>query len=228
MLVELILNSTGESNMKKISTWLIAAGIILILIPIAGSLYTKHQQNKLYEEYLNSPELKSSLEDLDSAFTESPVSPSAIEGTGSAIEEPTKPAVEAYKPAVIGRIKIPSASINLRLVEGSASKDLNWGAGHLTATPMPGEIGNCAIAGHRNYTFGSYFSRLGDVKIGDQITVEYKKTAYTYEAYEILTVLPDDTSVLGQTDKTSILTLITCTPKGSNSHRLIIHGKLIS
>ncbi|MBP6491877.1 MAG: sortase, partial [Clostridia bacterium] len=66
------------------------------------------------------------------------------------------------------------------------------------------------------------------VKIGDQVTVEYKKNSYTYEAYEILTVLPSDNSVLGQTDDASVLTLITCTPKGSNTHRLIIHAKLIT
>lgn len=208
--------------MKRISNWLILAGIIIILVPIIGSLYINYQQDKLYKEYLSSQEMQSSLDDLDSAFTETPVpTPAAV------APESTKPAIQAYKPTVIGRIKIPSVSIDLLLVEGTASKDLNWGAGHLTATPMPGEVGNCAIAGHRNYTFGSYFSRLGEVKIGDQITVTYNKTEYTYEAYEILTVLPTDNSVLGQTDESSILTLITCTPKGTNTHRLIIHAKLI-
>lgn len=207
--------------MKKISTWLIAAGIILILIPIAGSLYTSYQQDKLYEEYLNSQEMITAIEDLDTAFTEPPTPTSE-----AVTAEPVKP-VDTYKPTVIGRIKIPSASINLLLVEGTTSKDLNWGAGHMPSTPMPGETGNCAIAGHRNYTFGSYFSRLGEVQTGDLITIEYNKNEYTYEAYEILTVLPDDTSVLRRTDDAT-LTLITCTPKGSNTHRLIIHGKLIS
>lgn len=206
--------------MKKFSTWLIAAGIIIIFIPIVGSFYTSYQQDKLYEEYLNSQDMQSSLEDLETAFTENPT-------PASVSVETTKPAVETYLPTIIGRIKIPSVLIDLLLVEGTTSKDLNWGAGHLPTTPMPGETGNCAIAGHRNYTFGSYFSRLGEVKIGDQIIIEYNKTEYTYEAYEILTVLPDDTSVLGQTDDATILTLITCTPKGSNTHRLIIHGKLI-
>lgn len=207
--------------MKKFSTWFIIAGIIIIIIPIVGSLNKSYQQDKLYEEYLNSQEMTESIEDLDTAFTETRT-PAAVSETA------VKPSVPAYKPTVIGRIKIPVASIDLLLVEGSTSKDLNWGAGHLTATPMPGEIGNCAIAGHRNYTFGSYFSRLGEVKIGDQVTVEYKKSSYTYEVYEILTVLPSDNSVLGQTDDASILTLITCTPKGSNTHRLIIHAKLIT
>lgn len=133
--------------MKKLSTWLIIAGIVIILIPLAGSLYTYYQQNQLYDEYLNSQELKSSMVDLDAAFTEAAVSTSP--------EETPK---ADYKPAVIGRIKVPAASIDLMLVEGTTAKDLNWGAGHMTATPMPGEPGNCAIAGHRNHTFGSYIS----------------------------------------------------------------------
>ncbi len=210
--------------MKKLSNWLIIAGILVILTPIIGAFYTSYQQDKLYDEYLNSQEMNLSLEELDIAFSTS----TAISTDSGLSAEPEKPSVPAYKPTVIGRILIPVASIDILVVEGTTSKDLNWGAGHMTATPMPGEIGNCAIAGHRNYTFGSYFSRLDEVKIGDQITVEYNKTNYTYEAYEILTVLPSDTSVLAQTKDTSILTLITCTPKGSNSHRLIIHAKLIS
>jgi sortase A len=210
--------------MKKISTWLIIAGVVIFLIPIVGAIYTNYQQDKLYEEYLNSQEMTESIAELDEAFTES-TSSSAV--TSDAITS-TAPAVAAYKPKVLGRIKIDSASINLLLVEGSSSKDLNWGAGHMTATPMPGQTGNCAIAGHRNYTFGSYFSRLGELQIGDSITVEYNGGTYTYKAYEILTVLPDDTSVLGQTKDHSILTLITCTPKGTNTHRLIIHAELVS
>lgn len=209
--------------MKKISTWLIIAGIVIVLIPIVGSLYKSYQQDKLYEEYLESPEIRDSLDLLDNAFAENP-SPD----TDTISSQTTEAAVEVYRPTVLGRIKIPSASINLLLVEGTTAKDLNWGAGHLTATPMPGEVGNCAIAGHRNYTFGSYFSRLGEVQIGDYVTVEYNKTEFTYEVYEILTVLPDDTSVLRQTKNASILTLITCAPKGSNTHRLILHAKLVS
>lgn len=209
--------------MKRLSTWLILAGLLVLLIPVAGALYTNYQQDKLYDEYLKDQAFLSSIQDLDAAFSESVLTPPAIT-TEEAVEPP---AVEQYKPTVLGKVKIPSASIDLLLVEGTSSKDLNWGAGHMSSTPMPGEIGNTAIAGHRNYTFGSYFSRLGEVEIGDTITVEYGGSNYTYEAYDILTVLPDDVSVLKQTKDSAIITLITCTPKGSNTHRLIIHGKLI-
>lgn len=210
--------------MKKLSTWLILAGILVLLIPVGGAIYKNYQQDKLYNEYLKNQELLSSIEDLDSAFSESTATPSAIV-TEEAIHTPV---VEQYKPTVLGKIKISSADIDLLLVEGASSKDLNWGAGHMSSTPMPGEIGNTAIAAHRNYTFGSYFSRLDEVTIGDTIVVEYNGSNYIYEAYEILTVLPSDVSVLKQVKDSSLITLITCTPKGSNTHRLIVHGKLIT
>jgi sortase A len=220
--------------MKKLSSWLIIVGIIIILIPITGSFYTNYQQNRLYEEYLNSQELTYSIQELDDAFLESTqtdassaapiISESGLSTTPSA----TPAKLSSYKPNIIGKVIIPKVSIDLLLVEGTTSKDLNWGAGHMTVTPMPGEVGNTAIAGHRNYTFGSYFSRLGEVVVGDIVTVEYLKNNYQYEVYEILTVLPNDTSVLAQPKEGSMLTLITCTPKGSNTHRLIVHAKLIS
>jgi sortase A len=208
--------------MKKLSTFLILIGIIIILIPVLGNWYTSYQQEMLYQEFLSNQEVVPSIDVLEEAFSEN--SPVTDVTTPNPISVPEE--AEAYKPTILGRIKLPSVSIDLLLVEGTTSKDLNWGAGHITTTPMPGQIGNCAIAGHRNYTFGTYFSQLGEVKIGDLITVEYNDTSYTYEAYEILTVLPTDTSVLAQTDQESILTLITCAPKGSNTHRLIIHARI--
>lgn len=217
--------------MKKLSTWLIIAGILIILIPVVGSAYNSYQQDKLYQEYLSSQDLAVAIEELDYAFQESTqITPSnAAISTDTAVTAPVDPPKKnTYKPKILGKVIIPSASIDLMMVEGTTAKDLNWGAGHMTSTPMPGEPGNVAIAGHRNYTFGSYFSRLGEVATGDIITVEYLGNSFDYEAYEILTVLPDDTSVLSPPKDGSILTLITCTPKGSNTHRLIIHAKQIN
>lgn len=205
--------------MKKPSTWLIIAGILLILVPVLGSAYNNYKQERLYNEFLHSEDLIDAIGSMDEAFSESvPADPE--------LETPIVPE-DSYRPTVLGRIIIPAAAIDILLLEGTTAKDLNWGAGHIPSTPMPGEVGNCAIAGHRNYTFGSYFSRLDEVKVGDHITIEYKGTEFEYEVYKILTVLPTDSSVLAQTKNNSIVTLITCTPRGSNTHRLIVHGKLV-
>ncbi len=210
--------------MKKLSTWMIIAGIVIFLIPIFGTLYTNYQQDKLYEQYLaEGSAVQQSYEQLENTWEELPSDVAAEEPV------PTEPAVvqPVYKPTVLGRVQIPKIDEKLLLVEGVTSKDLKAGAGHIPGTAMPGEIGNSAIAGHRNYTFGSYFNRLDELAIGDKIMVEYGKNTYTYEVYEILVVLPEDTSVLNQSKKDKVLTLITCTPVRVATHRLIVHAVIV-
>ena len=219
--------------MKKLSTWLIIAGIVIFLIPVIGTLYANYQQEMLYREYLaDGSDVRQSYDQLEEAWQELPADSSA----GPAVTAPaittsaaTAPVVTepAYKPVVLGRIRIPKIDENLHLVEGVTSKDLKAGAGHIPGTAMPGEIGNCAIAGHRNYTFGSFFNRLDELEAGDLVTVEYGKNSYTYQIYEQLVVLPEDTSVLNQSSKDKVLTLITCTPIRVATHRLIYHALLV-
>ena len=212
---------------SKFSTWLIVMGIIIIIIPIAGRVYTYYEQEKLYQDYLNgSQSAEDSYEELQNTF----VDLQALDLTGTetaTTTAPATPAAPAYKPIVLGRTQIPKIGEDLLLVEGVKKADLRLGTGHIPGTAMPGQIGNCAIAGHRNYTFGSYFNRLDELQIGDKVTIVYKKKNYTYEVYEKLVVLPEDISVLNKNDKDKILTLITCTPIRIATHRLIIHGKLV-
>lgn len=86
-------------------------------------------------------------------------------------------------------------------------------------------MGNCAIAGHRNYSFGLCFNRLNEVAVGDEITITTKEKDYIYTVTETKVVEPEEISVLDQTKDTR-LTLITCTPIYIASHRLIIIAKL--
>ena len=209
--------------MKKLSNWLILIGILIFLIPIIGGIYTSYEQDLLYAKYLaEGSKVQKSYELLGQTLPlpgDVSAAPAIISST--AIVAP------AYEPVVLGRVKIPKIDESLLLVEGVKSKDLKVGAGHIPGTAMPGEIGNCSIAGHRNYTFGSYFNRLDEVAIGDKVTVEYGKKSFTYEVYEILVVLPEDTSVLNHTKEDKVLTLITCTPIRKATHRLILHALLV-
>ena len=214
--------------MKRLSTWLIIAGIILIMIPLAGRLYTDYRQEQLYQDYLEqSEDAQQSYEQLEETWQDLPDDAAATE---PAIESGEDAGIEpgpAYEPVVLGRVKIPKIDENLLLVEGVTAKDLKLGAGHIPGTAMPGEVGNTAIAGHRNYTFGSYFNRLDELAEGDLIIVEYGKQNFTYEVYEKLVVLPEETSVINQSKTHKVLTLITCTPVRVATHRLIIHALLI-
>ena len=213
---------SGDDSMKikGFSTLLIIIGVILICVPLVGSLYNNYQQDKLYAQYEKN--LEDEFAALDKTLTE------AV--TGDGIDVTTDPDSNKDNDLIegmMGRIKIPAISSDLLLIEGSSSVQLKWGAGHVTGTAMPGELGNCAIAAHRNYTFGTYFSRLNEVKVGDEIDIEYDGEQYKYRVTDSFIVNPDEVWVLGKTEK-SIITLITCHPRGSGTKRLIVRGELLN
>lgn len=125
----------------------------------------------------------------------------------------------------IALLSIPKIKLEVVVVEGTKSSDLLYAVGHFTGTALPGEKGNVAIAGHRTFVSGQFFKRLDELEPGDTIEMEYNGNHHVYRVTETWVVLPDETWVIGET-KESVITLVTCTPPRSTSHRLIIRGVL--
>lgn len=128
---------------------------------------------------------------------------------------------------IIGIIEIKKIDVKLPILEGASLNNLSRAAGHLKGTAYPGEIGNSAIAAHRGYSYGRMFNRLNELKPSDQIIVRDKKKTFVYQVFESIIVRPDDLSILKGNGKDRILTLITCEPVNTGTHRLIIHAKLM-
>lgn len=130
---------------------------------------------------------------------------------------------------LVASIRMPTISKKTYyIVAGVRTQDLKRGVGHYPGTPLPGQFGNAALAGHRT-TYGHPFENVDRLKPGDPIDVDLPDgTHYEYvvESQEI--ILPDDTEVLMQpTDpKQALLTLTTCHPKRSTKRRLVIHARL--
>ena len=133
-------------------------------------------------------------------------------------------------PAPEAILRVPKAAIEVPILEGTDDLTLNRGAGHIPGTPLPGHPGNIAITGHRD----GFFRGLKDLTTGDTIEVVRRTQAGQaqtdkYLVRNIKIVLPSDTSVLNQTDD-STLTLITCYPfyyVGSAPQRYIVQASLI-
>lgn len=119
------------------------------------------------------------------------------------------------------RIKIPAIDVDVVVVEGTTASALKAGAGHYPSTPLPCEIGNVGIAGHRT-TYGRPFHNLDRLKPGDEIILETPLGSCSYKIdRDPFVVPPTDFSVVDPTD-TATLTLTTCEPKGSAARRLIV------
>ncbi|MHB1854164.1 MAG: class E sortase [Acidimicrobiales bacterium] len=125
------------------------------------------------------------------------------------------------------RIQIPAIGVNVVVVEGTSEADLMAGAGHYPGTPLPCEIGDVAIAGHRT-TYGRPFSNVDRLVPGDRIILTTPVGSCTYEVDRApFVVLPSDTSVVANTPGQYTLTLTSCTPKGSASHRIVIKAMMV-
>lgn len=127
---------------------------------------------------------------------------------------------------VLGVINIPSISCRETIKEGTTNAVLKSAVGHMDGTSYPGFPGNCVLLGHRNYTFGMFFNRLNEVKIGDLVTVETNGVTRTYMVYASYVVEPDDYSESAQTGLNEV-TLITCTPIYIATQRLIVKAVLV-
>ena len=124
------------------------------------------------------------------------------------------------------RIKIPAIGVNSIVVEGTSESALRAGAGHYPATALPCTVGNVAIAGHRT-TYGRPFSNVDQLKVGDPIQLDTPIGSCTYSVTQApFSVLPTDLSVVDNTPGQYTLTLTSCTPKGSASHRIILKAAL--
>lgn len=131
---------------------------------------------------------------------------------------------------VMGTIKVPKQSINLPIYHGTSEKALASGAGHLYGTSLPvgGESTHSVITGHRGLVEAMMFTRLDEVKKGDFFYIEVMGETLGYKVDRISVILPDDTSKLKIVPGEDRVTLMTCTPYGVNTHRLLISGHRVA
>ena len=130
---------------------------------------------------------------------------------------------------LVGRITIPSIGVSKYVVAGVRLKDLERGPGLFPGSPMPGQKGNVAIAGHRT-TFGAPFSRINEIQDSDKIILESKDGTFTYIVNgEPKIVLATDTAVAKTTNPDiAIITLVSCYPKWTSTKRIVVVATLDS
>jgi sortase A len=126
------------------------------------------------------------------------------------------------------RILIPTIGVDTVVVQGTDEQALRAGAGHYPDTPLPCRSGDVAIAGHRT-TYGKPFSNVNLLAPGDDITLRTPVGSCVYRVSENPFVVPaDDWSVVANTPGQHTLTLTSCHPKGSASHRIVIKAVMVS
>lgn len=144
--------------------------------------------------------------------------------------------IEAYnqelnfnQDGIMGYIEIPKIDVKLSIFHGTDEKVLQTSIGHLEGTSLPvGGLGtHSVLSGHRGLPSARLFSDLDKLREGDIFTIHVLNETFTYQVDQIRVVEPTDLSTLVVDPKKDLLTLVTCTPYGVNTHRLLVRGHRI-
>lgn len=127
---------------------------------------------------------------------------------------------------MMGYITIPRINVTIPIYHGASEEILQVAVGHLqnTSLPVGGESTHAALSGHRGLPSRSLFTDLDQLEIGDVFYLKILNQTMCYTVDQIKTVLPNETQDLAITEGEDYVTLVTCTPYGVNSHRLLVRG----
>ena len=130
---------------------------------------------------------------------------------------------------IMGYVEIPKISVNLPIYHGTENDSLERGIGHLLGSSLPigGESTHTILSGHSGMASQKMFTDLEQLTVGDVFYLHVLNETLAYQVVEINTVLPYDTSLLGIVPGEDLCTLVTCTPYGVNTHRLLVRGSRI-
>lgn len=219
---------------------LFAAGFLLVLYPVIGNLWNSYRQHRLANTYEAAVESldEDQYEELWEAAreyndTHSPYQvPDAFAGGEEAAEEEDEEylvyesLLNVSGDGIMGYIEIPKIDIRIPIYHGTDDEVLTKGAGHLYGSSLPvgGEGTHAVIAAHRGLPSAPLFTDLDLLEIGDLFYLYILDDILAYEVDQILVVEPEETESLVQTPGEDYVTLVTCTPYGVNTQRLLVRG----
>ena len=130
---------------------------------------------------------------------------------------------------IMGYITIPRIGVELPIYHGTSDAVLQVAAGHLEGTSLPvgGESTHAVISAHRGLPSAKLFTNLDQLEVGDTFTITVLDRVLTYEVDRISIVLPTETDLLQPVEGQDYVTLMTCTPYGINTHRLLVRGRRV-
>ena len=200
-----------RQTVGTVGRWFIYAGV-LILAFVGYQLWgtgivEARTQDRLRSDFLDALEFQE-------AAPPTPAEP-----------EPSTPPRAVPEGDAVAILRIPKIGVEKAVVEGVGVEALKAGPGHYPTTPLPGQPGNAAIAGHRT-TYGAPFYRTDELEAGDVIEVTTRQGDFTYRVREKKIVQPTQNEVLAPSTE-NLLTLTTCNPRFSAAQRLIIVSELV-
>lgn len=207
------------------------AGLSLLLYPFVSDYWNSLHQSRAIATYM---ETVTELDDTayERWWKEAKAYNASLPGTLDRFH-PDEEEQRSYEKlldisgtGILGYVEIPNIDVLLPIYHGTDEEVLQVAIGHIEGSSLPvgGESTHCVISGHRGLPSSRLFTDLDQLTEGDIFILRVLDETLTYEVDQIHIVEPDDTSLLGIEEGQELCTLITCTPYGVNSHRLLVRG----
>ena len=209
----------------------LTVGICMLLYPTVSNYWNSFHQTQLIEKY--SQEVSSiDAEEYERILDEARRYNAQIAEKGidwrfsdekRAVYERT---LNPFGNGMMGYIRIPKIGVELPIFHGTKGMTMETAVGHMEQSSLPigGAGSHCMLAGHRGLMSVMIFTHLDELQEGDTFTLRVLNETMTYEVDQIRAVLPNDLSNLIIVPGQDLCTLITCTPYGINTHRLLVRG----
>lgn len=208
----------------------------LMLYPIISVMYNERHQAQIHTAYQEEVEQVDTsainqAKELAIAYNEALVP--GVQMSDAYSNEAILQAAEDYKSqldltgrGIMGYVQIPTIQVHLPIFHGTADSTLERGVGHLLGSSLPigGANTHTVLTAHSGMASNKMFSDLDVLEIGDVFYLEVLGEKLAYQVDQIKTVLPHDTTYLGISQGEDHCTLVTCTPFGVNTHRLLVRG----
>ena len=230
--------------MKRRYLRIVIAGVIfllallLTLYPVISNLYNQEHQSQIQTAYREVLE-QTDTEELE-RIREQAIAYNEAMTPGTAEEAYSQEALLAASEdyvnqlnlggsGIMGYVTIPKIQVDLPIYHGTGSDSLDRGTGHLLGSSLPvgGESTHTIITGHSGMASQKMFTDLEQLQEGDVFYLRVLDEVLAYQVDTIHTVLPHDTTYLGIVQGQDLCTLVTCTPTGVNTHRLLVRGMRI-
>ncbi|WP_124055305.1 class C sortase [Arcanobacterium ihumii] len=228
----------GNRRRNPRSVIYLLLGVLVLLSPVVITHVKNVEQNQISQRYSENvkkmlPEQKTALMEEAKAYNAQlpPVgSPDPwVNGIDTSTDAYKKYLAQLNVESVMGRLKVPSVGIDLPIYHGTSQATLAHGIGHLygTALPVGGAGTHSVLTGHTGLATLTMFDNLTHIKEGEIFIVEILGEQHAYKVDQIKKVLPNDIQNVRPENGRDLITLVTCTPYGINSHRLLVRGERV-
>lgn len=209
--------------------FLFLLGTLLIVLPFGLKVWESEKQEEVIATYSQSA-MEQEVEELEAGIASARDYNRQLFETGKIDLERYENELNLFGNGMMGSIEVPRISLKLPIYHGTEEEILARGIGHLRETSLPAgsENSHSVLTGHRGLPNAQLFTRLDELEQGDVFSVKINQETWNYRVIEISIVKPENTELLKIQEGKDLVSLVTCTPYGINTHRLIVTGERVA